>query len=112
VGNKTYLTIGMTIASILVGGWKSAIPGLDLAGAANGGGSGAGPLAALTSFSQATAALSAQQTATGSYVGAVLPAGSVAQFAWVTAEQYCLQTRDLHLVGPLGVPQPGLCPAG
>jgi hypothetical protein len=107
VGNKAYLSIGLTLAGILVGGWKSAIPGLDMASASQ---NGTGPLAALTAFTQATAALSTQHTATGSYVGTALSPASPAQLAWANAEQYCLQTRDLHIVGPGALPLPGPCP--
>jgi hypothetical protein len=109
MSNKMALSIGLTIAGVIVGGWKSAIPGMDMASASK---NGAGPLAALTAFTEATAALSTQHTATGSYVGTALSPASSAQLAWATAEQYCLQTRALHIVGPGALPLPGPCPPG
>jgi hypothetical protein len=99
----------MTLASVLVGGWKSLIPGLDLAPAH--GHSGASPFAEVTAFTQAAAALATYQATAGSYVGAQLSPTSPVQLAWSSDSQYCLQSTDLHLVGPVGAPQPGLCPA-
>ncbi|HSP73679.1 MAG TPA: hypothetical protein VLN26_14980, partial [Gaiellaceae bacterium] len=70
-----------------VGGWKNAIPGLDFASSSRG---GTNPVAIAAAFSQAAPALAAYYSTAGSYSGA----------------------DALHEIGPTGLPQPGLCPAG
>lgn len=101
--------IGMTIASVAVGGWKSLIPGLDFAQASSGGDN---PIATLSGLTQANAALAAYHATAGTYSGAELGATNSVKVAWANDEIYCLEGGSLHFVGPVGVPQPGPCPQG
>jgi hypothetical protein len=64
---------------------------------------------AATNFAQADAAMQAFYTQSGTYVGAVLPAGSGVYLVRADATSYCLQAGAEHEVGPGGQPQPGAC---
>ncbi len=109
MGSRGYLMIGMTLASVAVGGWKSLVPGLDLAQASQG---GENPVAAVSGLTEAAAALAAYHATAGTYSGAELGATASVRVAWANDETYCLEGGSLHLVGPFGVPQPGPCTAG
>lgn len=100
--------IGMTLASVAVGGWKSLIPGLDFAQASNGGGN---PIAEASSFAQAAGALAAYEGTAGTYAGTELAPTMPVRIVWESDTGYCLQSATLFMVGPVGVPQPGVCPA-
>lgn len=110
---RRWFTIGLTLAAVAVGGWKNAIPGLDFASSSRG---GTNPVAIAAAFSQAAPALAAYYSTAGSYSGAELSPTSPVQLAWTTEASYCLQGGSgadaLHEIGPTGLPQPGLCPAG
>jgi hypothetical protein len=109
MSGRTYLGIGMTIAAVAVGGWKSAIPGLDFAQAAHG---GENPIAAAAAFTRAGAALAQYEATAETYSGAELSPTYGVTLVWATDTGYCLQGTSLHLVGPAGVPSPGPCPPG
>ena len=106
MGSRTYLSIGMTIAAVAVGGWKGLVPGLDLAQASR---DGSNPVAESASFVQAASALAAYQATAGTYEGAELAPTMPVRIAWATDAQYCLEGAGLHMLGPVGVPQPGSC---
>jgi hypothetical protein len=109
MASRTYLGIGMTIAAVAVGGWKSMIPGLDFAQASAGGDN---PIATASGFTQAAGALAAYHGTAGTYSGAEFGATNTVRLAWANDATYCLEGGSLHLVGPVGIPQPGPCPPG
>ena len=109
MSGRTYLAVGMTIAAVAVGGWRSAIPGLDFAQAAHG---GENPIAAAAAFTQAAAGLARYEATAETYSGAELSPTSGVRLVWAGDTSYCLEGTSLHLVGPTGVPQPGPCPPG
>jgi hypothetical protein len=109
VSSRSYLMIGMTLASVAVGGWKSLIPGLDFAQASS---SGQSPIAELSGLTQAASALAAYHGIAGTYSGAELGTTRTVRIAWASDTAYCLEGGSLHLVGPVGVPLPGPCLAG
>jgi hypothetical protein len=109
VGSRTYLAIGITLASVAVGGWKSMIPGLDLASGSAG---GTNAIAEASAFGQASGELAAYQHVAGTYAGGALSPLLPVRLAWANDTAYCVQGTTLHLVGPVGMPQPGPCPAG
>jgi hypothetical protein len=101
--------IGITLASVAIGGWKSLIPGLDFAQASRGGDN---PIAMASGFTQAAAGLAGYHATAGTYSGAELGATNAVRIAWANDASYCLEGGSLHLVGPVGVVQPGPCPPG
>lgn len=109
MSSRSYLMIGMTLASVAVGGWKSMIPGLDFAQASS---NGTNPVAEASSFAQAAGALAAYQGTAGTYAGAELAPTMPVRIVWATDTGFCLQSASLFMVGPVGVPQPGACPVG
>ncbi len=110
--SRFYLTIGLTIAAVAVGGWKFALPvGSDgqkqiVQGVTN-------VLGTIRSseFIGAEATLDAQHNATGSYEGAPVTAPIVLVRADATS--YCIQevvgAVANHLVGPGSKPVAGYC---
>lgn len=110
--SRFYLTIGLTIAAVAVGGWKFALPVSSdsqkqiVQGVTN-------VLDTISSaeFTGAEATLDAQRNATGSYAGAPLTAPVVLVRA--DAASYCIQvvvgTVAHHLAGPGGSPVAGPC---
>ncbi len=109
VGSRTYLAIGITLAGVAVGGWKSMIPGLDFASGSPG---AANAIAETSGFGQASGELAAYAHVAGTYVGGALSPMLPVRLAWANDLAYCVQGTSLHLVGPVGVPRPGPCPAG
>jgi hypothetical protein len=107
VGSRTYLAVGIALASVAVGGWQGLIPGLDLASDSAG-----GAIAEASAFGQASGELAAYQHVAGTYAGGALSPLLPVELAWARDAAYCVQGASLHLVGPVGVPQPGPCPAG
>jgi len=106
------LTIGITIATVIFGGWRMLLTGTD--SASSGVSNSVSSLISSTlkaSFTGAQASLDAQRMATGSYVGAqVQPPITLVR---VDATSYCLQLAKgavlQHLDGPGGAPAPGAC---
>ena len=110
--SRFYLTIGLTIAAVAVGGWKFVLPVSSdsqkqiVQGVTN-------VLDTITSaeFTGAEATLDAQHNATGSYEGSPLAAPVVLVRADATS--YCIQvvvgTVAHHLAGPGGSPVAGPC---
>jgi hypothetical protein len=107
--SRTAFGIGLTIAAVAVGGWKNAIPGLDLAQAAH---EGASPLEATVALTQASGALAGYYRSAGTYAGAQIGPTAGVRLAWASDVGYCLVDGSLHLLGPSGVPQSGPCPPG
>jgi hypothetical protein len=106
------LTIGITIAAVIFGGWRMLIPGADEA--SSGVSNEVSSLISTTlkaSFTGAQASLDAQRTATGSYAGAVVQPPITLERGDATS--YCIQLEQgavlQHLVGPGGSPVPGAC---
>ena len=62
-----------------------------------------------TNFGQAEAAMQAFYVQNGTYVGAILPAGTGVALVRADAASYCLEAGDEHEVGPNGQPEPGGC---
>ena len=112
MSTRLSLTIGLTIAAVAVGGWRTLVPG-----AGTGSSDVAESVSALVTttmraaFTGAQASLDAQRNATGSYAGAVVQP----PLTLVRADEssYCLQLDQgavlQHLVGPGGTPAPGAC---
>ena len=69
----------------------------------------ANSVAAGSDFNQAVPGLQAYFDQNHTYVGATLPQGSGVVLAQATATAYCLQSGNVHEVGPGGTPQPGPC---
>ena len=112
VTSRFYLTIGLTIAAVAVGGWKFLLPVSSdsqkqiVQGVSN-------VLDTITGaeFTGAEATLDAQRNATGSYADAPVTAPIVLVRADPTS--YCIQvvvgTVAHHLTGPGGAPVAGPC---
>ena len=110
--SRFYLTIGLTIAAVAVGGWKFVLPVSSdsqkqiVQGVTN-------VLDTITTaeFTGAEATLDAQHNATGSYEGSPLTAPVV--LARADATSYCIQvvvgTVAHHVTGPGGTPVAGAC---
>lgn len=107
-----YLTIGLVIASVAVGGWKTLSPtandsSKEMVGAVS------SVVNTMTNaqFTGARATLDAQHTATGSYEGS--PLSPPMALVRADASSYCIEYAQgavvQHLVGPGGKPQPGHC---
>ena len=111
MSSRFYLSIGLAVAAVAVGGWKMLLP--------TGGGSNevAGAVSSVVGtitsaqFTGARATLDAQRQATGSYEGAPLSPPLVLVRADATS--YCIEFSQgpvlQHLVGPGGTVQPGHC---
>ena len=112
VSSRFYLTIGLTIAAVAVGGWKFVLPVSSdsqkqiVQGVSN-------VLNTITSaeFTGAEATLDAERNATGSYEGA--PVTAPITLVRADATSYCIQavqgTLARHLTGPGGTPLAGPC---
>lgn len=112
MSSRVWLTVGVSIAAVAVGGWRMLIPASS--STANSVGADVSSLLATTTqaaFTGAAASLDAQRNATGSYAGAPLAAGMVLVRADATS--YCVQTQQGSLVehedGPGGTPAIGPC---
>jgi hypothetical protein len=114
VNGRRWFAVGLTLAAVLVGGWKNAIPGLDLASGSSA--PGVGSIALAAGFAQAAGSLLAYQRTAGTFVGAELAPTAAVRLAWATDSQFCLEggagTGELHELGPAALlPQPGACPS-
>jgi hypothetical protein len=107
-----YLTIGLVVASVAVGGWKTLSPtandsSKEMVGAV----SSVVDTMTNAQFTGARATLDAQHTATGSYEGA--PLSAPITLVRADATSYCIEYAQgsvlQHLAGPGGTPQPGRC---
>jgi hypothetical protein len=112
MSSRVWLTIGVSIAAVAVGGWRMLLPASS--STATSVGNGVSSLLATTTgaaFTGAAASLDAQRSATGSYAGAPLAPGMVLVRA--DAASYCVQTQRGSLVqhedGPGGSPAMGPC---
>lgn len=112
MSTRVSLTVGLTIAALLFGGWRMLIPGADKASEAAGQSADAmiGAVAQAY-FTGAEASLEVQRSTTGSYAGA-----SVEQpitLVRADATSYCIQLDraplQQHLNGPGGVATAGPC---
>lgn len=114
VNGRRWFAVGLTLAAVVVGGWRSAIPGLDLASGSAG--DAVKPVALAAGFAQASGALIAYDRTAGTFAGAELASTSAVRVAWATDTSFCLEAGSgataLHELGPAGVPLPGPCPAG
>ena len=108
---RFYLSIGLTAAALVFGGWRTLLPA--------GGGSKevtdavSNVLDSVTSaqFTGARATLDAQRSSTGSYEGA--PVSAPITLVRADADSYCIEYAQgpvlQHLAGPGSTPQPGHC---
>ena len=112
MSGRFYLTIGLSIAAVAVGGWKMLLPATD-DGSKAVTGAVSSVVSTITSaqFTGARATLDAQRNATGSYQGA--PLTPPMRLVRADASSYCIEFAQgpvlQHLVGPGGTPQPGHC---
>jgi hypothetical protein len=112
VSARFYLTIGLAIAAVAVGGWKTLLPATS-SGSKEVAGAVSSVLDSVTGaqFTGARATLDAQRNATGSYEGA--PVSPPITLVRADASSYCIEYAQgpvlQHLVGPGGTPQPGRC---
>jgi hypothetical protein len=109
---RFWLSIGLAIAAVAVGGWRLLLPTTQgeadkVTDAA------ASVIDTITraQFTGAQATLDAQRMATGSYAGA--PIAAPMRLVRADATSYCLEYASgsivRHLAGPGGVPQSGGC---
>jgi hypothetical protein len=107
-----YLTIGLVLAAVAVGGWRTLLPATnDSSNEVVGAVSSMVNSMTNAQFTGARATLDAQHTATGSYEGA--PVSSPIRLVRADVTSYCIEYAQgsvlQHLVGPGGSPQPGRC---
>jgi hypothetical protein len=111
VSTRFYLTIGLAVAAVAVGGWKTLLP--TSSGSKEVTDAVSNVLDSVTSaqFTGARATLDAQRNATGSYEGA--PVTPPITLVRADATSFCIEYAQgpvlQHLVGPSGTPQPGHC---
>jgi hypothetical protein len=112
MSSRFYLTIGLTIAAVAVGGWRILLP--------LGGSSQKQIEQGVTSllntvtsaeFTGAEATLDAQRSSSGSYAGA--PVSAPVTLVRADAASYCIQIVEgsvaAHVAGPGGSPAAGPC---
>lgn len=112
MSSRVWLTVGVAIAAVVVGGWRMLLPAPS--STANSVGDGVSSIIATTTraaFTASAASLDAQRSATGSYGGAHLPPGM--ELVRADAASYCVQTQRgplvLHETGPGSSPTIGPC---
>jgi hypothetical protein len=112
VSSRTFVTVGIIAAVLLVGWWRLLAPGAEHA--SDSAADGVEQILGTTteaSFTGAAATLAVQRSTTGSYVGARLAPRMTLVRADATS--YCVQTQagtDVqHLAGPGGTPPAGPC---
>ena len=110
--SRFYLTIGLTIAAVAVGGWRFVLPaGSDSQKQIVQGVTAVLDTITSAEFTGAEATLDAQHNATGSYEGA--PMAAPITLVRADAVSYCIQvvqsTLARHLAGPGGSPVAGAC---
>jgi len=120
VRSRTALSIGLTLAALIVGGWRLALPfgGGETSPAITG---LIGELVQkhdqtqLPAFQAVLPTLAAYRAAHGTYVGAVLPPSSGVLVVAAGPRSYCLEAREagslVHEVEPGGGLATGACPA-
>ena len=113
VTSRFYLTIGLTIAAVAVGGWKFVLPvSSDSQKQVEQGVTNVLNTITSAEFTGAQATLEVQRSSTGSYAGA--PVTAPITLAFADAASYCIQvvqgTVALHLSGPGGTAVAGHCP--
>ncbi len=112
MSGRFYLSIGLAVAALAVGGWRMMLPtasdsSKQVTGAVS------SMVSTLTSaqFTGARATLDAQRNATGSYEGA--PLTPPMTLVRADASSYCIEYAQgpvlQHLIGPGGTPQAGHC---
>jgi hypothetical protein len=110
VSARFYLTIGLVVAALVFGGWRTLMPADD---AKQVGDAVSSVLDTMTraQFTGAQATLDAQRNATGSYADA--PLTPPMTLVRADASSYCIQfahgTIVRHLAGPGGTPEAGPC---
>ncbi len=112
MSGRFYLTIGLSVAALAVGGWKMLLPTTsDSSKQVTGAVSSMVNTLTSAEFTGARATLDAQRNATGSYEGA--PLTPPMTLVRADATSYCIEYAQgpvlQHLVGPGGTPQPGHC---
>jgi hypothetical protein len=113
VSTRIYLSIGLAIAALAVGGWRMLLPsaGGEESTAVAGAVSSVVDRITAAQFTGAQATLDAQRQATGSYAGA--PVVAPMHLVRADAASYCIEfVQDpvvQHLDGPGGQPVPGAC---
>jgi len=112
VSSRFYLTIGLSVAALAVGGWKMMLPTTsDSSKQVTGAVSSMVNTLTSAEFTGARATLDAQRNATGSYEGA--PLTPPMMLIRADANSYCIEYAQgpvlQHLIGPGGTPQPGPC---
>ena len=110
--SRIYLTVGITIAAVIFGGWRMLLPGTgDASTEVSDSVSNMLTSVVKAQFTGAEASMDAQRTATGSYAGAAVQPPIILVRADATG--YCLersQGPELQNVnGPGGTPEPGAC---
>ncbi len=110
MSSRFYLMIGLTVAAVAVGGWRTLLPA---SGSKQVTGAVSSMVGTITSaqFTGARATLDAQRNATGSYAGA--PLTPPLTLVRADATSYCIEYAQgpvlQHLTGPGGTAQPGHC---
>jgi len=112
VSSRFYLTIGLSVAALAVGGWRMLLPtASDSSKQVTGAVTSMVDTLTSAQFTAARATLDAQRNATGSYEGAPLTAPMTLVRA--DADSYCIEYAQgpvlQHLNGPSGSPAPGQC---
>ena len=110
--SRFYLTIGLTIAAVAVGGWKFVLPvSTDSQKQIVQGVTDVLDTITSAQFTGAQATLEVQRSTTGSYLGAQVAAPVV--LVRGDATLYCIQVVNgavaHHLAGPGGSPVAGAC---
>lgn len=112
VSARFYLSIGLAIAAVAVGGWRMLLPASGHeTKAVSDAVSSVVDTVTRAQFTGAEATLDAQRSATGSYAGA--PLQPPLTLVRADAASYCVEYAQgpivRHLDGPGGTPQPGPC---
>ena len=119
-GPRRALMLGITLAAVIFGGWKTIIPSANDGKAVGDALSNAVATArgaqAGDSLAIASADLQAFQVLNGTFVGAQVSPASGVRLVWVGPASYCLETvaaaTVAHEIGPGGTAVAGACPAG
>ena len=112
MSRRFYLTIGLTVAAVAVGGWRFALPvSSSSQQQIEQGVSSLLNTVTSAEFTGAEATLDAERSSTGSYAGAPVTAPVVLVRADATS--YCIEivqgSAAAHVNGPGGSPASGTC---
>jgi hypothetical protein len=114
MSGRFYLSVGLAVAAVAVGGWKLLLPTAN--DSSNQVVDAVSSVVGTITSAQCTGAratLDAQRNATGSYEGA--PLSPALTLVRADANSYCVEYTQgpvlQHLVGPGGSPAPGHCPS-